>query len=116
MAANLDVTTVGSSAFKMGTQLLFAVIAIIVIVALYFITKYSFSAYKNWKNYKITAIIMNRDGTWYTKKIGKFRTKDNIDKMLFRGSKDTMPVIDPAYIRSYSAKCLGKIISRTIWY
>jgi hypothetical protein len=93
-------TSIGGTTFTMGFQLLLALVVIVLLIILFFGTRWGFTAYKKWKNFKITAVVFNPDGTWYTRKIGKFRTKDNIDKMLFLGSTDTMPVIDPKYIRA----------------
>lgn len=92
--------TLGNSAFKLGYQLLFGFVAIVILAALFFGTRAIIGTWKKRKNYKVTASIYNPDGTFYTKRIGKFRTKDNIDKMLFQGSNETMPVIEPKYIRS----------------
>lgn len=97
--AGIDISTIGGSAFSLGLQLGLALIGIIVIAALFFGTRWAIGAWRNWKNYKITAIVFNRDGTFYIKKIGKFRTVDNIDKMKFRASKETMPVIGTENIR-----------------
>ena len=92
--------TLGSSGVKLLYNILLIFVVVVVAVALFFGTRFGMSAYKKRKNYKITAVIFNPDGTFYTKRMGKFRTKDNIDKMLFQGSTETMPVINPAHIRS----------------
>jgi hypothetical protein len=78
-------------------------IAIIALIALYFGTKQikKFRLRKN--NFKITAFISNPDGSHYMDKIGKFKDKDGMDKMLFKINKtDTCPVINPKYIRNNS--------------
>lgn len=96
----LSVPDIGSSAFSVGYQLFLAVTAVVVLAALFFGSRWAIGAWKKYKSYKITAIIISPDGTFYTKKIGKFKTKDGVDKMLFMGSSDTMPVIDTKYIRN----------------
>lgn len=84
-------------AFKIGLGL----IVVLGLTGLFFASKYGFAWYKKRKSYKISAVIFNPDGTWYTDKIGKFKTQDNIDKMLFLNNvNETMPVIDPKYIRA----------------
>jgi hypothetical protein len=95
-----SIASIGGSSFTLAFQLLLAVVIIVIIAALFFGGRWAISSYKKWKNFKITAVIFNPDGTWYTRKIGKFRTRDNIDKMLFMGTTETMPVIDPKYIRA----------------
>lgn len=90
----------GSTGFKLLLQLLTGLIIVIVLAALFFGGRAAFGAYRRYKNYKITALIHNPDGTFYTRKMGKFRTADKVDKMLFMGSTETMPVIDPKYIRN----------------
>ena len=92
--------TIGGSAVKIGMNILNVLVVLIGAIALLFVSRTFFGYYKRKKNYKIDAVIFNRDGTWYTKKIGKFRTKDNLDKMLFQGSNETMPVIGTENIRS----------------
>lgn len=93
-------TTIGSTAFKTGFQLLIAVVIIFIAAVGFFGSRAAFAAYRKRKNFKVTAVIYNPDGTWYSQRMGKFRTKDNIDKMLFMGSNETMPVIEPKYIRA----------------
>lgn len=99
-ATPIDAATIGSTAFKLGYQLLFGFVAIIGVGILFFGTRAVFAAYKRRKNFKVEAVIFNPDGTFFIKKIGKFRTKDGIDKMLFSGSLETCPVIEPKYIRA----------------
>jgi len=96
----LSVGGLGASAFKLGYNVLFAFVAILGLLILFFGIRAGSQAWKKHKTYKITATIYNRDGTFFTRKIGKFRTKDNIDKMLFQGMNETMPVIDSANIRA----------------
>lgn len=91
---------IASSGYKLGYNILFIFVALVGITILFFGTRFFFSWYKTRKNFKVTAVIYNPDGTFYIKKIGKFRTKDNIDKMCFQGSSETMPVIDPKHIRA----------------
>lgn len=92
--------TLGNAAFQIGYNVLTIVVVVIGAGILFFIARMGFTAWKKHKSYKVNAVIFNRDGTWFTKKIGKFRTPDNIDKMLFQGSEETMPVIDTANIRA----------------
>lgn len=98
--APISGSTIGSSAYGLFYNLLMAFVALLGLAILFFGTRFGFAAYKKRKNFKVTANIYNPDGTFFTKRIGKFRTKDNIDKMLFQGSSETMPVIDPRYIRA----------------
>jgi hypothetical protein len=88
------------SATVMGllTKIGFGFLAVIVLAMLFFGSKWGMKYYKRRKNFKIVAQIYNRDGTFYHERIGKFRGEDNIDKMIFQNTGDTMPVIDPAYI------------------
>jgi hypothetical protein len=84
-------------AFKIGIGL----IAVIVLAGLFFASKYGFAWWKKRKSFKITAVIYNPDGTFYIDRIGKFKDVDGIDKMLFlKNSAESMPVIDPKYIRA----------------
>lgn len=100
VSAQATGTTISSTAFKSGFQLLIAVVIIFIAAVLFFVSKFVFSWKKQRKNFKVNAVIYNPDGTWQVKRIGKFRTKDNVDKMLFMGSNETMPVIEPRYIRA----------------
>lgn len=93
-------TTIGSSAFKLGYNILTAFVVIIGLIIVFFAARMGMTAWKKHKNYKVKAVIFNRDGTFFTRRMGKFRTADNIDKMLFQGSNETMPVIDTANIRA----------------
>src|SRR3989304_5982858 len=83
---------------KLGMQIGTGVIGILIIVVLFFVSKFGMKWYKTRKNYKIQVNIYNVDGTFWQDKIGKFRTADNIDKMVFMSSQETMPVIDTKYI------------------
>jgi hypothetical protein len=96
----MDIPSISSGAFTIGYQIFLAITVIVSIAILFFGVRLGMGAWKNYKTYKITATIVNRDGTFYTAKIGKFKTSDNIDKMKFRGSRETMPVIDPVNIRN----------------
>jgi len=95
-----DAATLGNSAFKLIYNILMVVVIVIAAAALFFGTRYVMSWNKRRKNYRISAVIFNPDGTHYSKRMGKFRTKDNIDKMCFQGSTETMPVIDTRNIRA----------------
>lgn len=96
----LDIPSISSTGFKAGYQILLALAIIVGLAILGYFSNKAFSYYRKLRSFKITALIINRDGTFYTKKIGKFKTADNIDKMCFIGSKDTMPVINTADIRN----------------
>lgn len=79
------------------------ILALVLFVALFFGTKQIKKYRLKKKNFKITAVISNPDGSHYTDKIGKFKDKDGMDKMLFKINKtDTCPVINPKYIRNKS--------------
>lgn len=91
---------VGSAAFTIIKQIGFALGAILFITAMWFGSKFFMKKKAEKKAFKITAVIFNPDGTWYTEKIGKFRGEDGIDKMVFENSKETMPVINPKHIVS----------------
>lgn len=91
---------IGGTAYNLVFQLLTGFVIIVALVFLFFTTRGIARWRRRKKTFKITAHIANRDGSLYTKKLGKFRTNDGIDKMLIEGSKETMPVIDPAYIVS----------------
>jgi hypothetical protein len=94
-------SVLGPTAFKLGLQLGMGLVAIVILAALFFASRYGFAWYKKRKSYVITAAIYNPDGTFYIEQIGKFRGLDGIDKMEFINHKDeTCPVIDPRYIRS----------------
>jgi hypothetical protein len=83
----------------MGATLGKIVLLLIVMVGLYFGTKYIKKNINKKKMYKITAVITNPDGSHYTDKIGKFKDKDDMDKMKFLKMKlDTCPVINNKYI------------------
>jgi hypothetical protein len=93
--------TLGPTAFKLGLQLGMGLVAIIILAALFFASRYGFAWWKKRKSFIITACIFNPDGTFYIEQIGKFRGLDGIDKMEFITHKDeTCPVIDPRYIRA----------------
>ncbi|NCD05885.1 MAG: hypothetical protein EOL97_07175 [Spirochaetia bacterium] len=80
-----------------------AILIIALLVALFFGTKQINKLRFAKKNFKITAVISNPDGSHYTDLIGKFHDKDNLDKMMFKRNKtDTCPVINPKYIRNNS--------------
>lgn len=89
---------ISSTVMDLLIKIGFGFLAVIVIGILFFVSKYGMKYYKRKKNFKIIAQIYNRDGTFYQERIGKFKGEDNIDKMIFQSSGDTMPVIDPAYI------------------
>lgn len=91
---------VGPTVYSLIMKVGLGLIIIIIMAVLFFASKYGFAAYRRYKNYKVKAVIFNPDGSWFIRRIGKFRTSDNIDKMLFMGSTETMPVIPPKYIRN----------------
>lgn len=92
--------TIGSTAFSLFIKIGIGVGVVLILTALYFGSR----SIKRWrqkqKTFKINIVAFNPDGTFFTDKIGKFRTADNIDKMVFMNLKETMPVIDPKYIRA----------------
>ena len=92
--------SLGPTAFNILIKVGFGVMAVVILTALFFGSKYFSAWYKKRKQFKITAAIYNPDGSFYTQKMGKFKTGDGVDKMLFMNSKETMPVIDPKYIRN----------------
>ena len=92
--------SLGSSALKLVMNVGWAILGVVFLIALYFISRWFTKRKNKKKQYKIKAIIFNRDGTWFTDVLGKFKDKDDIDKMLFLDLKESMPVIDPANIRA----------------
>ncbi len=92
------------------------VIIILVAVMGFFGTRFYAKQRKTRKNYKINALISNPDGSHYICKIGKFKAKDGMQKMLFmqryKGlfgieywsemKGETMPVINPRNIVNLS--------------
>jgi hypothetical protein len=79
------------------------VLMLVVAAAGFFGTKFLKKAKGKKKAYAITAVISNPDGSHYVDYIGKFKDKDNLDKMKFKLHKlDTCPVINPKYIVSRS--------------
>jgi len=91
----VDLTsTLVSLSMKIGL----GVLSVIGIGILFYFSKMGMKWYKKRKTYKIQALIHNVDGMFWLDKIGKFKTNDNIDKMVFLNSGETMPVIDPKYI------------------
>jgi len=94
------IPSLGSTGMSMIMNIGYAVIGILVVVVLYFVSKWWRRIRNKKKQYKINVVIFNRDGTFFTDKIGKFKDSDGIDKMLFLDLKETMPVIDPENIRA----------------
>lgn len=92
--------SLGPATFKIIMQVGLALMVVIVLGALYYASNKGFSAWRRYKNFKIKAVIFHPDGSFTVRKIGKFKGKDGIDKMLMLGTKETMPVIDPKYIRN----------------
>jgi hypothetical protein len=99
MADPASLTTIGSSAFKMGMNVGMMILVVVVVVVFgggaYFLMK----KYKDAKKMNINAIIHHPDGSITTSKCGKYN-KGGIDKIIFKSSKETMPVIDPKYIKN----------------
>jgi len=100
---------------------IFRVIIIIIVAVLgFFGTRWYVKARKIKKNYKINALISNPDGSHYLCKIGKFKAKDGMQKMLFlqkyKGllgiehwsemKGESMPVINPKNIVNLSVHLL----------
>jgi len=92
--------SLGPVIFKLVMQVGFGVLAVIILAGLFFASKYYFAWRKKKKSFRVQAVIFNPDGTWYTQWIGKFKGKDNMDKMEFMGSNETCPTVDPKYIRA----------------
>jgi hypothetical protein len=97
---NINAGTLGSSAFKLGYNILTAFVIIVGLTVVFFAVRMGTQAWKKKKQYKVTANIYNRDGTFFTRRMGKFKTSDGVDKMLFQGSNETMPVIPTENIRA----------------
>ena len=97
---NINAGTISGSAYKLGYNILTIFVVLVGLTIVFFAVRLGTQAWKKKKQYKVTANIYNRDGTFYTKKIGKFKTSDGIDKMLFQGTKETMPVIPTENIRA----------------
>jgi|GEM_PF-3514203 len=78
-------------------------IMLVVMVGLFFGTKYIKKFMNKKKQLGITAFISNPDGSHYVDHIGKVKDKDGMDKMMFKVHKmDTCPVINPKHIISRS--------------
>ena len=92
--------SLGGTALGMIMNIGYAIIGVISLIILFYLSRWWKKSRNKKKQYKIKAIIFNRDGTWFTDKIGKFKAGDGIDKMLFLDLKETMPVIDPVNIRA----------------
>lgn len=111
----------GGPLIQMILQIGFGLVAVIILIVLF----YSSRAYIRWrnkqKNFKIQALIHNPDGTFYVQMIGKFKDVDNIDKMKFIGSTETCPVIPLQHIRQNKvelwryAPAQYAVISPNIW-
>jgi len=97
----------GPAAFGLGLKVGLGLAVVVILAVLFFVSKYFSAWYKKRKSYKVTAVIFHPDGSFTVSKMGKFRGKDNIDKMEFLGNNETMPVIPPKYIRS-STVCLWR--------
>jgi len=95
-----DVATLGSTSLGLVMNIGYAILGVALLAGLFFGSKYWRKNRNAKKQFKIKSVIFNRDGTWMTDKIGKFKTGDGIDKMLFMDLKETMPVIDPENIRA----------------
>lgn len=93
----------GSAATGLFLKIGLGFLIVIILAALFFGVKYGMKWRKRKKNFKIDVVIYNPDGTWYTDKIGKFRGDDNMDKMVFESSGETMPVIDLKHIVALKA-------------
>jgi len=108
----MDLGNLTTAASGMFMTIMRAMIILLVAVGLFFGTRYYMKEKNNKKNFKITAVITNPDGSHFVAKIGKFKDKDKMEKMLFlRESKslfgfkkqtvwkgETMSVINPSYI------------------
>lgn len=92
-------STLGPVVTKLIMQLGLGLVAIVIIVILFFGSRYFFAWRKKRKSFLINACVINPDGTFYMQQIGKFKT-NGIDKMEFLHSTDTCPVINPAHIRN----------------
>lgn len=92
------ISSIGAGSFKMAFNMLYIVVGIVILGTLYFVGRLIGNWNKRRKNFKITACIYNPDGTFFLQKIGKFKGEDNIDKMIFQKTGETMPVINPKHI------------------
>jgi hypothetical protein len=113
--------TLGPTLFTLGLNIGWGILVLVILGVLFFASRYGFKALKKRRNFKITAAIFNPDGSFYIQQIGKFRGKDNIDKMEFLGSTETCPVINPKHIR-FNKVCLWRyapgqyaVIPPTVW-
>jgi len=95
----MELASIGSAAFKMGMNVGLMVLVLVVVVVFgggaWFITK----KYKDAKRMNMNAVIHHPDGSITTSKCGKYN-KGGIDKIIFKKSQETMPVIDPKYIKN----------------
>jgi hypothetical protein len=89
----------GPTIYPLLMRVLMVLTICVIGTGLFFASKTMATRYKRRKQYKIDVVIFNPDGTFMMDKIGKFRTKDNMDKMLFLRLKESMPVIPLEHIR-----------------
>jgi len=95
-----DVASLGSSALGMVLNIGYAILGVAALIGLWFGSKAWRRSRNKKKQFKLKTIIFNRDGTWFTDKMGKFKGPDGIDKMLLMDLKESMPVIDTENIRA----------------
>lgn len=113
--------SLGPGTYKLLMQLLTGFVIIVIIAALYFGSKKFFEWRKLRKSFKIEALVHNPDGTFYVDRVGKFRGGDEIDKMIFKNTGETMPVINPKYIRALKVELwrygVGQyaVIPQSVW-
>ncbi len=79
----MGIEGIASAAGGLFMTIMRVVIIILVAVACFFGTRFYLKARKTRNNYKINALISNPDGSHYICKIGKFKAKDGMQKMLF---------------------------------
>lgn len=120
MAGSL-MSTLGPSMFSLGLNVGWGILVIVILAALFFGSRWGFKQIKRRRNFKIQAVVFNPDGGFHLMQIGKFKGKDNIDKMEFLGSDETCPVINPKHIRGNKV-CLWRygpgqyaVIPPTVW-
>lgn len=112
----MDISGLTSAAGGLAMIIMRVIIFGIVILGCFFGTKFYVKKRNHLKNFKIKAFITNPDGSHMFCKIGRFKDKDGMQKMLFlhevptlfgfkswqQWKGETMPVINPKNIVSLS--------------
>jgi len=112
----VDIAGIGGAASGIFMTIMKAIVVIGVAAGAFFGSRSFMRAKREREAYKLTAVVTNPDGSHYTCKVGKFKGKDGLQKMLFLNKKkgllgtkywgkmkgETMPVINPKHIVNLS--------------